>query len=166
MKKYDKPDLRIAPLWACSINTLFYFQVREDGEVIASVRVTDGEPYKGFWHRPARSATWTPLLPYGTEPPELPLVIEPGRWYETRGGKKAFVGCCNPDRKSHPFLGYIAGEATMFSWTTGGVWYASGGRAVRPHPRNGPTMPNTIALAITLIILIATFIRELRNANF
>ena len=124
--KYTKPDYRIAPLWQSSSAGLYIFRVQLDGRVQA-VLGSDGSRVNECqaWQEPG-GKEWVPVVPYGQTPPDPPLVIEPGKWYETRGGDKAFVGCCNPDCKGCPFMGFIAGEAAMLSWKSDGVWHASG----------------------------------------
>lgn len=121
MRKYSKPDLKISPIWQTTGNTMYLYVVREDGDVRALCRKDGSTAFvDGMWHTPTvAKETWTPMLPLGQEPP---LIIEPGKWYETRGGKRAFVLTCHPLRDSSQFIGYISNDKGVYAWESDGLW--------------------------------------------
>lgn len=113
-KTYSKPDLRISPIWRNESDGTIW-QVREDGQVTIVALKDERVQRETGWVIP--SDKYTPLLPPGEQPP---LVIEPGKYYRMKNGRKAFVAGRNPFRQDYPWLGCIDDDVTCQTWCEDG----------------------------------------------
>lgn len=114
-KTYTKPDIRISPIWQ-RVSSKSVWLVREDG-CITMIVESNGmrTPHHGWIDS---RDEYVPLLPLGQEPP---LIIEPGKHYRTRGGRKVFIGYWK-GTSNECFVGHFADNGSVTTWTRDGAF--------------------------------------------